>query len=161
MSQRGDRMQSALKVGDHESIVAGIPYARYLGITIDEDATGTRVYRLPYRDDLIGNSRLPALHGGTVAGLLELSMQLEVLIVEAQARLPYPIDFSIDYWRSAGARDTLCTCRLIRSGRRMAQVQAECWQDDADKPVAFARAGFLLRAPDPTDAHAEAPPAID
>ena len=131
----------------HEDLVAAIPYAAYLDLRIEQaDEAQARVYRMPYRDELIGSPRLPALHGGTVASLLELAMQFEVLIAEAQTRIPYPVDFSIDYWRSAAAADCLCRCRLIRSGRRIAQVQAECWQDDPDRPIAFARADFLLRA---------------
>ena len=149
MSEVAESLQKALDTGDHEGVVACIPYARYLGIRAEQDdSSGGRIYRMPFRDELVGNARLPALHGGTVAGLLELSMQIEVLISETQPRLPYPIDFSIDYWRSAGAQDCLCRCRLIRSGRRIAQVQAECWQEDAERPVAFARADFLLRAVD-------------
>ena len=127
--------------------MAAIPYAAYLDLRIEQaDEAQARIYRMPYRDELIGSPRLPALHGGTVASLLELAMQFEVLIAEAQTRIPYPVDFSIDYWRSAAAADCLCRCRLIRSGRRIAQVQAECWQDDPDRPIAFARADFLLRA---------------
>ncbi|WP_293617693.1 PaaI family thioesterase [Salinisphaera sp.] len=136
-------------IDDSAALVAAIPYARYLDIRI-ETATGEtgRIYRMPFRDALIGSPRLQALHGGTVASLLELAMQFEVLIAERQARLPYPVDFSIDYWRSAAASDCRCRCRLIRSGRRVAQVQAECWQDDPERPIAFARADFLLRAAD-------------
>ncbi|MES1924093.1 PaaI family thioesterase [Salinisphaera sp. T31B1] len=147
MSRADQTLRAALDAGDHTAVVQAIPYARYLGLSVETEAAA-RFYRLPFRHDLIGNARKGALHGGTVAGLLELAMQLEVLIVEAQLRLPYPVDFSIDYWRSAAARDCLCRCRLIRSGRRIAQVQAECWQDDAERPIAFARADFLLRAVD-------------
>lgn len=131
---------------DFDRLVAGIPYANFLGLRIETGHDdGKRLYRMPFREELIGNHRKPALHGGTVAGLLELAMQLEVLIAEDQQRLPYPVDFSVDYWRSAADRDCVAGCRLIRSGRRVAQVQAECWQDDRDKPVAFARGDFLLR----------------
>lgn len=161
MSDATRTFQAALDAGDHGAVVAAIPYARFLGIAIETDADGARIFRMPFRADLVGNSRKPALHGGTVAGLLELSMQFEVLIAETQARLPYAVDFSIDYWRSAAAKDCLCRCRLIRSGRRMAQVQAECWQDDADRPIAFARADFLLRAVDESDPDAGVAESID
>lgn len=145
MSDNNDRKEASI----HEDLVAAIPYAAYLDLRIEQADDGqARVYRMPYRDELIGSPRLPALHGGTVASLLELAMQFEVLIAEQQTRIPYPVDFSIDYWRSAAAMDCLCRCRLIRSGRRIAQVQAECWQDDPDRPIAFARADFLLRAVD-------------
>lgn len=125
-------------------LVAAVPYAAYLGIRI-EQGSDSRHYRLPFRPDLIGNSHIPALHGGTLAALLEMAMQFEVLISQAQQRVPYPVDFSIDYWRSARTQDTLAACRLIRQGRWVAQVQAECWQDGPQHPVALARAEFLLR----------------
>ena len=142
-----ETLREALAAQDYSRVIAAIPYARYLGLEIAVEGE-IRTYRMPFRADLIGSTKLGALHGGTVAGLLELAMQLEVLICETQLRLPYPVDFSVDYWRSAASQDLFCRCRLIRSGRRIAQVQAECWQDDADRPVAFARADFLLRALD-------------
>jgi uncharacterized protein (TIGR00369 family) len=148
-----DAGEASATIDDSAALVAAIPYARYLDLRIETSAEGSgRVYRMPFRDELIGSTRLQALHGGTVASLLELAMQFEVLIAERQARLPYPVDFSIDYWRSAAAADCLCRCRLIRSGRRVAQVQAECWQQDRERPIAFARADFLLRAADGSEA---------
>ncbi|ROO24041.1 thioesterase [Salinisphaera orenii MK-B5] len=150
MSARGERVRAAVAAADYARLIAAIPYAGYLGIGVEHDGEARR-YRMPYRDELIGNARKSALHGGTVAGFLELAMQLDVLIAEAQPRLPYAIDFAIDYWRSAGPHDCIADCRLIRSGRRLAQVQAECWQQSRDTPVAFARADFLLRAFDDDD----------
>lgn len=129
---------------DHAALVQAVPYAAYLDMRIGQSEDGRR-YRLPFRPDFIGSGRLQALHGGAVAAFLELAMQFDVLISQGQQRVPYPVDFSIDYWRSAQAQDTIAGCRLIRQGRRIAQVQAECWQADRDKPVAFARADFLLQ----------------
>lgn len=145
-------IQHAVAGGDYAALVDAIPYAAFLGLHVETDAPdardGERIFCMPYRDDLVGNTHLPALHGGTVAGLLELSMQLEVLIAESEQRLPYPVDFTIDYWLSARPVECRVACRLIRSGRHIAQVQAECWQTGRDKPIAFARADFLLRTMD-------------
>ena len=58
------------------------------------------------------------------------------------------IDFSIDYLRSAHTEDSYAACAVERLGRRVAQVQIRCWQADAAKPVALARAHFLLAADD-------------
>lgn len=128
----------------HARLIASVPYAAFLGLYA-EQVDDTRYFHLPFQQDLIGNVQRAALHGGAVAGFLELAMQFEVLISQNQQRAPHPVDFSIDYWRSAQTRDVVAACRLIRQGRRIAQVQAECWQQDRDRPVAFARAGFLLR----------------
>lgn len=134
----------------YERLIAAVPYAAWLGIRV-ERAGDDSVFHLPFADNLVGNRYLPALHGGVVASFLELAMQFDVLISQEQTRAPYPVDFSIDYWRSARAQDMWASCRLIRQGRRIAQLQAECWQDDAGRPVAFARAGFLLQEADKAD----------
>lgn len=140
------RLRDAQAARDYQALIDAIPFARFLGLGIvDEDET--RRYVMPYRDTHIGNAAKPALHGGTVAGLLEIAMQLETLISQTQPRLPDPVDFTIDYWRSAGPADCHVVARVIRVGRAIAQVQAECWQADRARPVAFARGDFVLREP--------------
>jgi acyl-coenzyme A thioesterase PaaI-like protein len=42
------------------------------------------------------------------------------------------------------AADTFARGRVIRQGRRVANVRAEAWQESPDKPVAAAHAHFLL-----------------
>ncbi|MEK9720706.1 MAG: hotdog domain-containing protein, partial [Quisquiliibacterium sp.] len=55
-----------------------IPYAQYLGIRVvpSEDRP---LFRLPYQEKLIGNPRLPALHGGVIAGFSETAAILHLL----------------------------------------------------------------------------------
>jgi len=69
---------------------------------------------------------------------------LHILVNMDQDRLPKTINFSIDYLRSAGAKDTYCRCEVTRQGRRVAHVQIVCWQDDENKPVAIGRVHVLL-----------------
>lgn len=129
-------------------IVARIPYATFLGVALDEDAQGL-VFRLPFQDRLVGNRSLPALHGGVVAGFMENAALLHLLHLEPQhIGIPKTIDFSIDYLRSAGPRESLARCEVTRLGRRVAQVQVRCWQDNPDVPVALARAHLLLNSDD-------------
>lgn len=138
------RINSALAGSDYAALVAEVPYAAYLGLEI-QTVDGGRRYRLPYRDELIGNARIQALHGGVVAGFLEAAAIFEVLISQAQRRIPSSIDFGVDYLRSAKDRESFVDCRVVRHGRRVAQVQAEAWQTDRERPVAMARSVFLLR----------------
>lgn len=140
-----DRIDAALRAGDYDSVVAAVPYAAYLGLTIESDADRARRYRMPYRDDLIGNVRIQALHGGAIAAFLECAAVLEVLITQHQRRIPRVIDFAVDYLRSARPEDSFAGCRVLRHGSRVAQVQAEAWQSERGRPVAFVRADFLLQ----------------
>lgn len=139
-----EKIAQALASEDYPAVVESIPYAAYLGVTVLKQS-GARLYRLPFRDGLLGNVHINAMHGGAIAGFLEISAQIEVLIGQRQRRVPGPIDFNIDYLRSAKSVESFVACKVLRQGSRVAQVQAHCWQTDADKPVAFARVNFLLQ----------------
>lgn len=145
MNERVNKLSRALARADYAALVAAVPYAGYLGLSIETDPDGARRYVMAYDEQLIGNAGLPALHGGTVASLLSLAMQFEALIDMPAPRLPDPVDVTVDYWRSAGPSCCIATARLIRSGRHVAQAQAVCYQDSPERPVAFGRSAFVLR----------------
>jgi uncharacterized protein (TIGR00369 family) len=133
---------------DTASRVARIPYAVFLGVEIDTDTQGL-FCRLPFQTRLVGNKSLPAVHGGVVAGFMENAALLHLLHLEpSHIGIPKTIDFSIDYLRSAGPRTSYARCEVTRLGRRVAQVQIRCWQEDEAVPVAIARAHFLLNGDD-------------
>lgn len=127
-----------------------VPYAAFLDMDVQMQG-GSPCFRLPYRASLVGNAALPALHGGAVAGFMENAALLHLLLSLHQARVPKSINFSIDYLRPANAADCFARCEVARQGRRVAQVQVRCWQDEKGHPgkvrdVALARAHFLLAA---------------
>jgi uncharacterized protein (TIGR00369 family) len=139
-------MTGQAQAADFDALLARIPYAVFLGMQIVRDNHGL-VYRLPFAGRLVGNASLPAVHGGVIAGFMENAAMLQILLIEPeQPRIPKTVDFSIDYLRSAGPRDTHARCSIARLGWRVAQVQVQCWQDNPEQPVALARAHFLLEA---------------
>ena len=83
--------------------LAVIPYAGFLGVRLEEDGEGI-VCVLPFRDDLVGNAALPALHGGVVGAFLELTALVQAIELADSDRVPKPINFSVDYLRSATHR---------------------------------------------------------
>ena len=102
---------------------------------------------LPYRPVLIGNPALPALHGGVTAAFMENAAMLHLLLQPGQDRIPKIIDFAIDYLLPGRPQDCYAECRVGRAGLRIAQTQIRCWQGDPDRPIAIARAHFLLASP--------------
>jgi acyl-coenzyme A thioesterase PaaI-like protein len=120
-----------------------IPYARFLGVTLDEHDDGP-VCRLPFRDDLVGNAALPAIHGGVVGAFLELAALVGLIDQTDSERVPRPINFSIDYLRSVGPRETHARAEIVKHGRRIANVRVIAWQDDPAKPVAAGVGNFLV-----------------
>ncbi|WP_445158160.1 PaaI family thioesterase [Halomonas sp. E14] len=135
--------------GDVNAWLARLPYARHIGIDAIPDPDGEGVlYRLAPAPHNIGNVLLPALHGGVVAAFMETAGSLDLMLATREPRLPRIIDFSIDYLRTARVVDTYARCRLLREGRRMANVQVEAWQGAETEPVATARLHFALGEPE-------------
>jgi uncharacterized protein (TIGR00369 family) len=130
-------------IADLETALKQIPYAQFLGISCREEA-GEPLFVLPFKQDNIGNVLLPAIHGGVIGGFLENAALLHLLWAREASESPKIIDFSLDYLRSAGPAELFARCEIVRQGKRVANVLITAWQDDASKPVASARAHFLL-----------------
>ena len=148
MTDLASARRAACEQGDFAPLRQRVPYAAFLDVQVTLE-NGAPRFRLPFRPSLIGNPALPALHGGAVAGFMENAALLHLLLILDERRVPKSIDFSIDYLRSAGAADTHAACDIARQGRRVAQVQIRCWQDEPGHPgrtrtVALGRAHFLL-----------------
>ena len=126
-----------------KELLAAIPYGRLLGVEIERVDAGLECV-LPFRDDLVGNTRLPALHGGVIGAFLELTAMLRLIDESGVASAPRPINFSIDYLRSAGPRATRARGDIFKLGRRIAHVHVVAWQDDPDRPVAAGNGKFLM-----------------
>jgi len=120
-----------------------IPYARFLDVGLDETDAGP-ICRLPFRVDLVGNVALPAMHGGVVGAFLELAALVGLLDQSDSDRVPRPINFSVNYLRSVGPRETRARAEIVKHGRRIANVRVIAWQDDPAKPVAAGVGNFLL-----------------
>jgi uncharacterized protein (TIGR00369 family) len=120
-----------------------IPYARFIGVAVDDGEDGP-ICRLPFRDDLVGNVALPALHGGVVGAFLELAALVGLIDQTDGDRVPRPINFSVNYLRSVGSRETRARAEIVKHGRRIANVRVIAWQDDPVKPVAAGVGNFLV-----------------
>jgi uncharacterized protein (TIGR00369 family) len=129
--------------GDYRQLTDAIPYTRFLGIGV-ENTTGEVLCRMRYAPMLIGNSTLPALHGGTLGGLLESAAIFELLLRAEQEHVPKIITITVDFLRSGKAQDTLAKATITRLGRRVANLQVRAWQEDRERPIATAHALFLL-----------------
>ena len=126
-------------------ILDAIPYARFLGVAVDR-VSGTLECILPFRDEIVGNITLPAVHGGAIGAFLELTALLRLIDESGTDRVPKPINFAIDYLRSAGPADIRARADIFKLGRRIAVVHVVAWQDDPQRPVASGNGKFLLNA---------------
>lgn len=138
MSEAAERLQAFLR---------RVPYIRFLGMRA-ELAGDEMTAVLPFADHLIGNTMLPALHGGVIGAFLEMTALAQLSVVQPSARVHKTIDVTIEYLRPGRALTTYARADLRKVGRRIANVHVEAWQDRRDKPVAALRGHFLLSGPD-------------
>ncbi|MEL6774241.1 MAG: PaaI family thioesterase, partial [Pseudomonadota bacterium] len=138
-----------------------VPYNRMLGVQVERRGDELTA-RLPFAPHLVGNPFLPAIHGGVTGSFLEITgvMQLaweqvlaqydaggEAAAAVVQGRfpdMPKTIDVSIDYLRSGRPRDTFARARVQKSGRKVAHVHVEAWQEQHARPIAMLRGNFLM-----------------
>ncbi|GGU74497.1 thioesterase [Pseudomonas laurentiana] len=137
------QLRAAHAEGNYAPLLALIPYAGLIGIECSRQGEDL-LFRLPASPDNIGNPLLPAIHGGVIAGFMELSAALYLLIFSESAAIPKIIDFSVDYLRAGHVRDTYAQCQLWRQGRRVTNVAITAWQGSQAEPIATARAHFKI-----------------
>ena len=138
-----DRLRAGGSTADWEALAARVPYGRFLGISVAWEADGL-VSRLAFDEKLIGNTVLPALHGGVIGAFLETAAMFQVLLDTETEHLPKPITLTVAYLRSAGPRETFARATITKQGRRVVSVRVEAWQEDPARPVATAQGQFLV-----------------
>ena len=132
---------------DVNAVMQAIPYARFLGITVDQRGNEITTV-MHFSEKLIGNPVLPALHGGTIGAFLETTAIAQLAFEIAGDALPKPIGITIDYLRAGRPVDTYGRAVITKQGRRVATVHAEAWQDDRSRLIAAAHGHFLLKPAD-------------
>ncbi len=119
------------------------PYARALDMSIDDDL----VITMPFADKVQG--RPGFLHGGAISGLLEMaavSAIYQALHDRGVDGSIKQVNVTVDFMRGGTAQPTFAIGTVARLGRTMANVDAEVWQDDRDKPIAVAHMHYLIKA---------------
>lgn len=132
---------------DLKRIIDFVPYARLLGIEVAEARGQQLIFKLPFREQNVGNFRLPALHGGVIGAFMEHAALVQILWNMESEILPKVIDFSIDYLRPGKPETVFAECDVLRQGQRVANVSVRAWQSDPERPIATARSHFLLSRP--------------
>ncbi|WP_313808620.1 PaaI family thioesterase [Sphingobium sp.] len=124
-------------------MIDATPYGRMLGMKVMVAAPGTAALMLPAGPALEG--RPDFLYGGVIASLLEMACLALVAqeLGDVRRRIK-PINMSLDFLRGGLMADSYAEARIIRMGKHIANVDAVCWQDDREKPIASGRVHLLL-----------------
>ena len=125
-------------------------YARSLGVVVSDGEPGQPpLLSLPFAHELEG--RPGAWHGGAIAGLLETAGYAALrsaLAGRGRAPLLKPITVTVQYLSAGRPRESHARGRIVRLGRRNANLSIEAWQDDPAAPIASAVMNVLMIEPD-------------
>lgn len=130
-------LAQARESGDWRPLLGAIPYLGFLGVEF-APAEGRRVAVMRFSEHLVGNPTVPALHGGTLGGLLESMAHLEWLATSGGAVLPKTITLTVDFLRSGKPQDVYADAQVVKPGRRVSTLHCRAWQDAPASPIAFA-----------------------
>ena len=122
------------------------PYARSMGMRIDRMLDGAPLLAMDFSDRAVG--RPGYLHGGAIAGMLEIAaimaLHAELGHEDSAVRIK-PVNISVEYLRGGITAETFARGEVIRAGRRIANVRAEAWQANREKPLASCWMNFLIK----------------
>lgn len=124
-----------------------LPYGKLMGLTFQKHGDDIHLH-MPFAPSLIG---APArLHGGAIAGLLEIAALARVITALPQAdhwpRIR-PITITVDFMREGAPEATTASAEITRLGRRIVNVTTRAWQSDPTRAIASANVNFLLDYP--------------
>jgi len=134
---------SAERAARLAQLLIDVPYMRFLGMTADlagDEMTAT----LPFSAHLVGNTALPALHGGVIGAFMEMTALCQLTLIEPLRRQPRTIDVTVEYLRSGRPLTTFARADVRKVGRRIANVHVEAWQEARAQPIAALRGHFML-----------------
>lgn len=121
------------------------PYAAAMGIAVDRVEDGVPILKVSFSDAVQG--RPGALHGGAIGGLLETAgyALLRMALAEAERTSAMkPINLTVQFLASGKPRPTFARARVVKLGRRTANLMVEAWQDDPARPIASAVMNVML-----------------
>jgi len=129
-----------------ELIERGIPFNAVLGIKVEELREGHVRLRVPYRPELLGDTRRNALHGGVISSLVDVCGGFAVWTCCRLEDRIATIDLGVDYLRPALDRDLIAEASVRLLGNRVGNAHVLLWSEgEPDKHVAVGRCVYNIR----------------
>jgi len=117
-----------------------LPFAKLIGIELDQIDAGVATLGLMVRNDLMQNNGV--VHGGAIASLIDTAAAFAILSLLPSGERVTTVDLTISYLRPLTTGRARATARVVRAGRRLITVSGEAL-DDCGKPVATALTTYI------------------
>ena len=114
----------------------------YLGLVTEEIGYGTARMRLPSKAELLRP-------GGTICGPAQMAIAdcaVYAALLGAIGPVPLAVttSLSMNFLRKPKPGDLVCTCRLMKLGKRLAVGEANVFSDGDEDPVSHVTATYAI-----------------
>lgn len=110
-----------------ETAIAQVPFAKLIGIELEEIDAGVATLSLPVRDDLKQNHGV--VHGGVIASLIDTATAFAIISLLPADEQATTADLTVSYLRPLTSGRARCTATVRRAGRRLIVVSADLWNE--------------------------------
>jgi uncharacterized protein (TIGR00369 family) len=104
-----------------------VPFAKFLGIELDEIDAGVATLSFEIKPELKQNHGV--VHGGAIASLIDSATAFAIISLLPTDEHATTVDLTISYLRPLTAGRAKTVARVIRSGKRLIVVSAELFDD--------------------------------
>ena len=104
-----------------------VPFARFLGIELDEIDAGVATLSFEIKTELKQNHGV--VHGGAIASLIDSATAFAIISLLPTDEHATTVDLTISYLRPLTEGRAKAVARVIRSGKRLIVVSAELFDD--------------------------------
>ncbi len=117
-----------------------VPFAKLLGIELEDVSQGRATLGFNIRDDLKQNNGV--VHGGAIASLIDTATAFAIISMLPPEEHATTADLTISYLRPLTNGRAHASAAIVRAGRRLIVVSAEL-VDDAGKLAATALTTYI------------------
>ena len=117
-----------------------VPYARFLGLELEQVASGTATIGVNVRKELTQNQGV--VHGGAIASLIDTATAFAIISLIAPSEKVTTVDLVISYLRPAAGGRLKAVATVVRAGRRLFVVSAEVF-DKQGKLITTALSTYI------------------
>lgn len=104
-----------------------VPFAKFLGIELDEIDAGVATLSFEIKPELKQNHGV--VHGGAIASLIDSATAFAIISLLPTEEHATTVDLTISYLRPLTVGRAKAVARVIRSGKRLIVVSAELFDD--------------------------------
>ena len=120
--------------------LATVPFARLLGIELEDIASGTATLAVTVRKELTQNQGV--VHGGAIASLIDTATAFAIISLLAPKEKVTTVDLAISYLRPVMSGRLKAVAKVVRAGRRLFVVSAEVF-DTQGKLITTALSTYI------------------